>query len=310
VLRLTDVARPTVADDEVLVRVHAASVDRGTWHIMAGLPYPMRVMGFGFRRPKAANPGRSLAGTVQAVGKDVTELKVGDDVYGTCDASFAEYVCAKPGKLACKPANLSFEQAAAVPVSGLAALQAVRDRAGVQAGQKVLVIGASGGVGSFAVQIAKALGAEVTGVCRTDKVDLVQALGADHVIDYTKEDFADGGYHFDSIIDTGGNRRLSQLRRSLARRGTLVIVGGETGGRWLGGIDRLLRAPLLSALVSQKLRLLTTSENSKDLTVLGELLEAGKVTPAVDRTYPLNETAAAVRYTQEGHARGKVVIAV
>ncbi|HUC15229.1 MAG TPA: NAD(P)-dependent alcohol dehydrogenase [Acidimicrobiales bacterium] len=310
VLRLTDVARPTVADDEVLVRVRAASVDRGTWHIMAGLPYPMRVMGFGFRRPKAANPGRSLAGTVQAVGKDVTELKVGDDVYGTCEASFAEYVCAKPGKLACKPANLSFDQAAAVPVSGLAALQAVRDRAGVKAGQKVLVIGASGGVGSFAVQIAKALGAEVTGVCRTDKVDLVQALGADHVVDYTKEDYAYDGYHFDAIIDTGGNRPLSRLRRSLARRGTLVIVGGETGGRWLGGIDRLLRAPLLSALVSQKLRLLTTSENSKDLTVLGELLEAGKVTPAVDRTYPLNEAAAAVRYTQEGHARGKVVIAV
>ena len=242
VLRLAQVARPTIAADQVLVRVCAASVDRGTWHLMAGLPYPMRVMGFGFRRPKAANPGRSLAGTIESVGQDVTDLKPGDEVYGTCDGSFAEYVRADAGRLALKPPSLSFEQAAAVPVSGVAALQAVRDRAQVQAGQKVLVIGASGGVGSFAVQIAKAFGAEVTGVCSTAKVDLVRALGADYVVDYTSADFAAGEHHYDVIVDTGGNRRLSELRRALTAHGRLVIVGGETDGRWLGGADRLLRA--------------------------------------------------------------------
>ncbi|MCW3043348.1 MAG: Alcohol dehydrogenase zinc-binding domain protein [Actinobacteria bacterium] len=310
VLRLAEVARPTIGDDEILVHVRAASVDRGTWHLMAGLPYPMRVMGFGFRRPKAANPGRSVAGTVESVGKNVNEFKPGDEVYGTCDGSFAEYARARAGLLAPKPANLSFEQAAAVPVSGLAALQAVRDKAQVQTGEKVLIVGASGGVGTFAVQIAKAFGAEVTGVCSTGKTDLVRALGADHVIDYTIEDFADGEHRYDAILDIGGNRPLSQLRRALTPRGRLVIVGGETDGRWLGGADRLLRAPLLSPLVSQKLGTLTTSENSEDLRVLRELLEAGKIAPAIDRTYPLSEVPVAIRHMQEGHARGKVVIAV
>jgi NADPH:quinone reductase-like Zn-dependent oxidoreductase len=310
VLRFAEVARPTIGDDEILVHVRAASVDRGTWHLMAGLPYPMRVMGFGFRRPKAANPGRSMAGTVESVGKNVTEFKPGDEVYGTCDGSFAEYARARAGLLAPKPANLSFEQAAAVPVSGLAALQAVRDKAQVQTGEKVLIVGASGGVGTFAVQIAKAFGAEVTGVCSTAKTDLVRALGADHVIDYTIEDFTDGEHRFDAILDIGGNRPLSQLRRALTPRGRLVIVGGETDGRWLGGADRLLRAPLLSPLVSQKLGTLTTSENAQDLMVLRELLETGKIAPAIDRTYPLSEVPAAIRHMQEGHARGKVVIAV
>jgi NADPH:quinone reductase-like Zn-dependent oxidoreductase len=310
VLRLAEVARPTIGDDEILVHVRAASVDRGTWHLMAGLPYPMRVMGFGFRRPKAANPGRSMAGTVESVGKNVTEFKPGDEVYGTCDGSFAEYARARAGLLAPKPANLSFEQTAAVPVSGLAALQAVRDKAQVQAGEKVLIVGASGGVGTFAVQIAKAYGAEVTGVCSTGKMDLVRALGADHVIDYTIEDFADGEHRYDAVLDIGGNRSLSQLRRALTPRGRLVIVGGETDGRWLGGADRLLRAPLLSPLVSQKLGTLTTSENAQDLMVLRELLETGKIAPAIDRTYPLSEVPAAIRHVQEGHARGKVVIAV
>jgi NADPH:quinone reductase-like Zn-dependent oxidoreductase len=310
VLRLAEVARPTIGDDEILVHVRAASVDRGTWHLMAGLPYPMRVMGFGLRRPKAANPGRSLAGTVESVGKNVTEFEPGDEVYGTCDGSFAEYARARAGLLAPKPANLSFEQAAAVPVSGLAALQAVRDKAQVQAGEQVLIVGASGGVGTFAVQIAKASGAEVTGVCSTAKTDLVRALGADHVIDYTIEDFADGEHRYDAILDIGGNRPLSHLRRALTPRGRLVIVGGETDGRWLGGADRLLRAPLLSPLVSQKLGTLTTSENAQDLRVLRDLLESGKVAPAIDRTYPLSEAPAAIRHMQEGHARGKVVIAV
>ena len=310
VLRLAEVARPTIGDDDVLVRVRAASVDRGTWHVMAGLPYPIRVAGFGLRRPKALNPGRSVAGTVESVGKDVTGLEPGDEVYGTCDGSFAEYARARTDRLVAKPANLSFEQAAAVPVSALAALQGVRDRAHVQAGQKVLIIGASGGVGTFAVQIAKAFGAEVTGVCSTAKVDLVRSVGADHVIDYTRDDFADGEHRYDAILDIGGNRRLSHLRRALTPRGRLVIVGGETDGRWLGGTDRQLRALLLSPLVSQNLGTFVASENAEDLTALRELVDSGKLAPAIDRTYPLGEAPAAIRYMQEGHARGKVVIAV
>jgi NADPH:quinone reductase-like Zn-dependent oxidoreductase len=310
VLRLAEVARPTIGDDELLVHVRAASVDRGTWHIMSGLPYPIRVAGFGLRRPKALNPGRCLAGTVESVGKDVTEFKPGDEVYGTCEGSFAEYASARAGRLALKPANLSFEQAAAVPISALTALQAVRDQAQVQAGQKVLVIGASGGVGTFAVQIAKAFGAEVTGVSSTAKVDLVRALGADHVIDYTRDDFADGEHRYDAILDIGGNRRLSHLRRALTPRGTLVLVGGETDERWLGGMGRVLRAKLLSPLVSHKLGTFIGSENAADLAALRELIEAGKVAPAVDRTYPLSEAPAAIRYLQEGHARGKIVITV
>jgi NADPH:quinone reductase-like Zn-dependent oxidoreductase len=310
VLRLADVARPTIGDDEILVRVRAASVDRGTWHVMAGLPYLIRTAGFGVRRPKAPNPGRSVAGTVESVGKEVTEFKPGDEVYGTCDGSFAEYARARVGRLAPKPATLSFEAAAALPVSGLAALQAVRDRAQVQAGQKVLIIGASGGVGTFAVQIAKAFGAEVTGVCSTAKVELVRSMGADHVIDYTREDFADGGHRYDAILDIGGNPRLSHLRRALTPKGRLVIVGGETDGRWLGGFDRQIRALLLSPLVSQKLSTLMTSENANDLMSLRELVESGRIAPAIDRTYPLSETPAAIRYVQEGRARGKVVITV
>jgi NADPH:quinone reductase-like Zn-dependent oxidoreductase len=270
----------------------------------------MRIMGFGFRRPKAPNPGRSLAGTVEAVGRNVTEFKPGDAVYGTCDGSLAEYVRAKVGLLALKPANLSFEKAAAVPVSGVTALQAVRDRAQIQPGEKVLIIGASGGVGTFAVQIAKAFGAVVTAVCSTAKMDLVRSLGADHVIDYTRDDFADGKQLYDAVLDIGGNSRLSRLRRALTPVGRLVIVGGETDGRWLGGFDRQLRAMTLSPLVSQKLRILAAKENAADLSVLQELIESGKVTPAVDRTFPLSEAPEAIRYLKEGNARGKIVIAV
>jgi NADPH:quinone reductase-like Zn-dependent oxidoreductase len=310
VLRLAEIARPTIADDEILVRVRAASVDRGTWHIMTGRPYAIRVAGFGLRRPKAANPGRSVAGTVESVGKDVSEFKLGDEVFGTCDGSFAEYARARVGRLAPKPTNLSFEQAAAVPVSALTALQGVRDRAQIQPGQKVLIIGASGGVGTFAVQIAKAYGAEVTGVCSTTKMGMVLAIGADRVVDYTREDFLDGEHRYDAILDIGGNSRLSDLRRALTPHGRLVIVGGETDGRWLGGSDRQIRASLLSPLVSQKLGTFVASENARDLKALGELVQSGKLAPAVDRTYPLSETPAAVRYLQEGHARGKVVVAV
>jgi NADPH:quinone reductase-like Zn-dependent oxidoreductase len=309
VLRLAEVAMPTTGDDEVLVRVRAASVDRGTWHCMTGLPFAMRLAGFGVRAPKAPNPGRSLAGTVESVGKDVTGFAPGDEVYGTCDGSFAEYARAQPGMLAPKPANLSFEEAAAVPISAGTALQAVR-KANMQRGHKVLIIGASGGVGSFAVQIARAFGAQTSGVCSTGKMDLVRALGADHVIDYTRDDFADGEHRYDVILDTGGNHRLSHLRRALTPRGTLVIVGGETKGRWLGGFDRPLRAVLLSPLVSQKLRMLASTENSKDLRVLQELIESGQITPAIDRTYGLSETPAAIQYMNDGHARGKIVITV
>ena len=309
VLRLAEIERPTIGDAGILVRVSAASVDKGTWHVMTGMPYAMRLAGFGVRAPKAPNPGRCLAGTVASVGKDVTAFMPGDEVYGTCDGSFAEFARCEASMLAPKPVNLSFEQAAAVPISASTALQAVR-KAGVQPGQRVLIVGASGGVGTFAVQIAKAFGAEVTGVCSTDKVDLVRSLGADHVIDYTRDDFTVGEHNYDVIIDTGGNRRLSHLRRVMTRRGTLIVVGGETSGRWLGGFERSLGAVLLSTFVSQKLSMLASTENADDLLVLRDLIESGQVTPAIDRTYPLSATAAAIGYMQDGHARGKVVIAI
>ncbi|GGK84356.1 NAD(P)-dependent alcohol dehydrogenase [Streptomyces flaveus] len=310
VLRLAEIDKPTIGRGEALVRVHAASVDRGTWHIMSGLPYPVRAAGFGLRRPKYPNPGRSFAGTVEAVGGDVTGFKPGDEVFGTCDASFAQYARVRTDMLAPKPADLSFGQAAAVPVSGLTAVQAVRDQGQVRAGQKVLIVGASGGVGTFAVQIAKAYGAEVTAVCSTSKVEAVRALGADHVIDYTRADFADGHHRYDVILDIGGNRRLSQLRRALTPTGRLVIVGGETDGRWLGGTDRQLRALALSPFIGQKLGTFISSENAEDLEALRELIESGKVSPAIDRTYPLDEVAAAIRYMVEGRTCGKLVITI
>lgn len=308
VLRLEVMDKPTVADEQVLVRVHAASVDRGTWHIMAGLPYPIRVAGFGLRKPKYLNPGRSLAGTIEAVGSKVTGFQPGEAVFGICDGSFAEYVGIRTDKLAPKPSNLSFEEAAAVPISGITALQAVRDHGAVEGDQNVLIIGASGGVGSFAVQITKAFRAEVTGVCSTAKVDLVRAIGADHVIDYSREDFADGQHRYDVILDIGGNRRLSHLRRALTPKGRLVIVGGETAGRWLGGADRQLRAQVLSLFVSQRLGTFVASENAADLVALRELIEAGQIKPAVDRAYPLREVATAIRDLVDGRARGKIVI--
>lgn len=309
VLRLERVDRPEIADDEVLVRVHAAGVERGVWHIMAGLPYPIRLMGYGFRAPKDRIRGREVAGRVEAVGKDVTAVRPGEEVYGIGEGTYAEYVAVKQDKIAPKPKNLTFAQAAAVPVSATTALQAVRDVGRVRAGQRVLVIGASGGVGTFAAQLAKAFGAEVTGVCRTAKVDLVGSLGVDHVIDYTREDITTGGRH-DVILDIGGNRSLTHLRRALTPRGTLVIVGGETGGRWLGGTDRLPRARLLSLFVGQRLGTFMAKENAADLVALTELIEAGKVTPAVERTYPLDEAAAAIQHMVDGHAHGKVVVQV
>jgi NADPH:quinone reductase-like Zn-dependent oxidoreductase len=311
VLELGDVDVPVPKDDEVLLRVHAAGVDPGVWHLMTGLPYLVRIFGYGLRRPKFRVRGRDVAGRVEAVGKDVTEFRPGDEVFGICEGSFAEHACARADKLVPKPAKLTFEQAAVVPISALTALQGVRDRGQVQPGQRVLVIGAAGGVGSFAVQLAKAFGAEVTGVCSTTKADLVRSIGADHVIDYTREEFADGTRHWDLILDTAGNRPLPQLQRALTPKGTLVLVGGEGGGRWLGGFQRqLFWAPIRSPFAGQKLRSLTSKERKEDLETLRELLEAGKVTPVIDRTYPLAEAPEAVRYLAQGHPRGKVAVTV
>jgi NADPH:quinone reductase-like Zn-dependent oxidoreductase len=310
VLRVDEVDRPTIGEGEVLVRVHAAGLDRGTWHQMAGRPYAMRLMGFGLRRPKNPVPGLDVAGTVAAVGANVTRFRVSDEVFGISRGSFAEYACAREDKLARKPANLTFDQAAVVAVSGLTALQSVRDVGRVQAGQHVLIVGASGGVGTFAVQIAKASGAEVTGVCSTAKTDLVRAVGADHVIDYTREDFAKGPERYDLILDIGGNSRLSRLRRALTPTGTLVLVGGEDGDRWIGGMDRPLRALALSPFVRQRLTMKTPKEHFADLERLAELVEAGELTPTIDQTYPLHEAPDAMRHLEAGAARGKLVISV
>src|SRR5215204_4461409 len=308
-LELTDIDKPEIADDEVLVHVHAAGVGRDVWHFMTGLPYPIRLAGYGLRAPKNPVVGSDMAGVVEAVGKNVTRFQPDHEVFGIGKGSYAEYVCAREDKLAHKPANLSFEQAAVVAISGLTALQGLRDHGRVEPDQKVLVIGASGGVGTFAVQIAKAFGAHVTGVCSTTKVNLVRSIGADHVMDYTREDFAKGEQRYDLILDIGGNSSLARLRRALAPRGTLVIVGGETDERWLGGTDRQLRALMLSPFVGQKLGTFVASENHEDMNVLKELIEVG-VTPVIDRTYPLSEVSEAIRYLEEGHARGKVVITV
>ena len=309
-LRLEQIARPAMNDDEVLVRVRAAGVDRGTVHLMTGTPYVMRILGFGLRGPKSPVPGWAVAGTVESVGTRVTGLEPGDEVLGTCRGSFAEYAAAKAGWLAPKPASLTFEQAAAMPGSATTALQALRDKAKLRPGQHVLIIGASGGVGTFAVQLAKAFGAEVTGACRTGKTDLVRALGADHVLDYTREDITAGRYRYDVIIDIGGNRPLAHLRRALTQKGTLVITGGENGDALLGGIGRNLRAQLLSPFVSQKLTAFIARQRRADLVTVRDMADSGAVTPAIDRGYPLSQAAAAVRYLADGHARGKVVISI
>ncbi|MFJ6754766.1 NAD(P)-dependent alcohol dehydrogenase [Streptomyces sp. NPDC091273] len=309
VLRLEETDRPVPGRGEVLIRVHAAGVDQGVWHLMAGMPYALRAMGFGLRAPKVRIRGMDLAGRVEEVGADVTRFRPGDEVYGSCDGSFAEYACAKEETLAPKPRNAGFEQAAAVPVSACTALKALRDVGRVQAGQSVLVLGASGGVGTYAVQLAKAFGARVTGVCSAAKADLVRSIGADEVVDYAEHDPVDGSQRYDLVLDIAGNRPVSRLRRALTPRGTLVIVGGEGGGRWLGGNERQLGALLLSPFVGHRLRTVAAMEHHhSDLQVLTELIEAGSVTPVVGRTYPLAEVPDAIRYLREGHVRGKIVI--
>jgi NADPH:quinone reductase-like Zn-dependent oxidoreductase len=310
VLELKDIEKPEVADDEVLVRVHAAGVGRDVWHVMAGLPYPLRLAGFGLRAPKNPVIGSDVAGVVEALGKDVTRFQTGDEVFGVGKGSYAEYAPALEAKLAPKPSNLTFEQAAVVAITGATALQAVRDHGKVRQGQEVLIIGASGGVGTYAVQIAKAFGARVTGVCSTKKAEMVRSIGADHVIDYTQEDFAKAQNRYDVILDIGGNSSLARLRRALTPKGTLVIVGGEGGGKWLGGTDRQLRATMISPFVSQKLGTFINKESHEYLLVLKDLIESGKVTPVIDRTYPLVEVPQAMRYLEGGHTQGKVVITI
>ncbi|BFV55139.1 NAD(P)-dependent alcohol dehydrogenase [Kitasatospora sp. CMC57] len=310
VLRVEETDRPVPAEGEVLVRVHAAGVDPGVWHLTSGLPYLIRAAGFGLRAPKQRIRGLAVSGQVDTVGPGVTRFRPGDEVYGIAAGAFAEYACAKADRLAHRPANLTHAQSAAVPVSGPTALQAVRDAGRLKPGQRVLVIGAAGGVGTFAVQIAKALGAHVTGVCSTGKADLIRSLGADEVIDHTRTDVTDGGRRYDLVLDIAGNRPLALLRRTLTLDGTLVIVGGENGGRWTGGSGRQVRALLLSLFLRQRLRGLMASEHHADLDTLTGLIESGEVTPVLDRTYPLAEAPQAVNDLMAGRSRGKLVIQV
>jgi NADPH:quinone reductase-like Zn-dependent oxidoreductase len=310
VLHQERIGVPEIAANEVLVRVHAAGLDRGTWHLMTGKPYLMRVAGMGFRGPKDRVPGRDLAGVVEAVGSAVTRFAVGDEVYGVGRGSFAERAVAREDQLARKPVSLSFEQAAVVPTSAATALQALTEQGRIQAGQSVLVVGASGGVGSYAVQLAKALGARVTGVPSTAKLDLVRALGADEVLDYTRDDYADGTQRYDLILDIAGNPGLARLRRALTPEGTAVIVGGEDGGNLTGGMNRQLRAMLVSRFVGQRLAWFIAKQRASDLERLTAFIEAGQVTPSIDRTYPLDRVPEAMRHLEAGQVRGKVAITI
>jgi NADPH:quinone reductase-like Zn-dependent oxidoreductase len=310
VLEVRDIKKPVPNDNQVLIKVHAASTNPLDWHTLEGMPYIIRAMGVGLRKPKSPRLGADVAGEVEAVGKNVTQFKPGDEVFGTGGGTFAEYARTRETKLVLKPANLTFEQAAGVGVAALTALQGLRDTGKIQAGQKVLINGASGGVGTFAVQIAKSFGAEVTGVCSTKNLDMVRSLGADHVIDYTKEDFTKGDQRYDLILDNVGNQPLSGFRRALTPKGICVLVGGggPNDGHWIGAVSRPIKAFLYSPFVSQKFVFFIAEITKEDLTIMRDLMESGKVTPVVDKTYPLNQTADAIRYLEQGHARGKVII--
>ena len=308
VLAIEDVDRPVPGDGEVLIRIRAAAVNPLD-KVFRGTPYVLRPL-FGLRRPKDTRPGRDVAGQVEAVGNGVTRFKPGDDVFGVCRGAFAEYGCAAESRLASKPAGVTFEQAAAVPVAGLTALQGLRDRGQAQAGHAVLLNGAAGGVGTFAVQIAKSLGAEVTGVCSTRNVDLVRSLGADRVIDYTREDFTRGTERYDLIFDCVANRSLLALKRLLKPAGKYLAIGAPAQGRWFGPLGRVLRTFVFSRIVSRRFQLFLAKVRSEDLAVLAELLEAGKVRPVIDRSYALAQVPEALQYLEEGHVRGKLVIAI
>src|SRR5438477_4849649 len=312
-LKLKEIEKPTPNDDQILVKVHAASVNPYDWHFVEGTPKIMRLMGVGLRKPKDTRLGVDFAGTVEAVGKSVTQFKPGDDVFGGKGGAFAEYVCRRAeGAVALKPANITFQQAASVNIAGITALQALRDKGNVQPRQKVLINGASGGVGTFAVQIAKSFGADVTGVCSTRNLDMVRSLGADHVIDYTKEDFAKGDQRYDVILDNVPNHSLSECRRVLNPQGKYVMIGGggPNDNRWIGPFGRLIQALVISPFVSQKMGMMMAQLTKSDLSILGDMMQSGKVKPVIDRTYKLSELPAAIAYLEEGHARGKVVITV
>jgi NADPH:quinone reductase-like Zn-dependent oxidoreductase len=311
VLQLREVDKPLPRENQVLVRIRAAAANPLDWHYMRGTPYLMRIDS-GFRKPKDPSVGVDMAGVVEAVGTNVTQYTPGDEVFGTVNGAFAEYALTTERRIAPKPANLTFEQAAAVPVAALTALQGLRDKGKIRPGQKVLINGASGGVGTFAVQIAKSLGAEVTGVCSTRNLELARSLGADHVIDYTREDFTQGPQEYDVILDNVGNRSLSDYRRVLGPRGIYVLIGGggPNDGRWIGPFGKVIQALLLSAFVDQELGMMLSSTNKDDLLLLKGLIETDKLRPVIDRTYPLGEAAAAIRYLETGRARGKVIIAV
>src|SRR2546425_4820460 len=313
-LKLEDVEKPVPNDDQILVKVHAVSVNPYDWHFIEGTPKFIRAMIGGLRKPKDTRLGVDFAGTVETVGKSVTQYKPGDEVFGGREGAFAQYVCRRAvGSVALKPAGLTFEQAASINIAGITALQGVRDKGKVQPGQKVLINGASGGVGTFAVQLAKNFGAEVTGVCSTRNVELVQSLGADHVIDYTKEDFTKGDQHYDVILDNVANHSLSECRRVLTPKGIYVMIGGggvnEQG--LVGALGKALKAALFSKFVSQKMGMMMADPSTKDLTLLADMMQSGKIKPVIDRTYKsLSEVPDAIRYLEEGHARGKVVITV
>jgi NADPH:quinone reductase-like Zn-dependent oxidoreductase len=312
VLELQDVDKPVPADDEILVKVRAASVNPLDWHFMRGTPYLMR-MSSGLRKPKITRLGVDFAGTVEAVGSKVTSFKPGDEVFGGRRGALAEYVTVRADRaVAIKPPNLTFEQAASVPIAAVTALQALRDNGKLQSGQKVLINGASGGVGTFAVQLAKTLGAEVTGVCSTRNLDLVRSLGAARVVDYTREDYTQGAGPYDLILDNVGNRSLKENRRVLKPSGIYVLIGGggPDNGRWIGPMMRPVEEMMLSPFVSQKLTMFLADLNPQDLKFLGDLMLSGKVTPVIDRTYKLSDASSAIKYLEEGHARGKVVITV
>jgi NADPH:quinone reductase-like Zn-dependent oxidoreductase len=309
VLEFREVVKPQIADGEVLVRVRAAGVNPADWAIMSGLPYVARPV-YGLGKPKVGIRGTDVAGQVEAVGASVTRFRQGDEVFGWATATYAEYAAVPESTLAAKPTNVTFEQAASVPMAGLVALQAVRDHGKVQAGQRVLVVGASGGIGTFAVQIAKSFGAEVTAVCSTRNVDMVRSIGADHVIDYTVEDFTQGEQRYDFILDNVADHSLSELRRALAPTGGLVPNGGRFDNRWFASGGRVIQAHVLKRFVGQRLLPFLVSQKVDDLVALKEMIEAGKVTPVMDRTYPLSEAAEAVSYVGGGHTRGKVVITV
>jgi len=310
VLRYEDIAKPTPADDEVLVKVHAVSVNPLDWHHMAGAPYLVR-MDAGFGKPENPRLGVDFAGTVEAVGKNVTRFKPGDEVFGGKFGAFAEYVAVREDRaIALKPGNLTFEQAASAPIAGITALQALRDKGQIHAGQQVLINGASGGVGTFAVQIAKSFGAEVTGVCSTRNVDLVRSLGADHAVDYTREDFTKGAQHYDLIVDNVATHSLLEYKRVLNPKGVFVMIGSATPGNWFGWLADPIEGLMLSPFVSQKFGMMLAKLNKDDLATLGTLMQSGKVTPVIDRRYKLSEAPEALRYVEAGHARGKVVLTV